>query len=195
MTRSPSLRSTGQLSYLGRDASKPALQEDQVLFLALALRLCESLSVVLLLSPLKKKKGNLHSSLDIQTKSPKYLGYGSQTGLFWTASAANTCINTGKRSTNECGLCKTVAGQRIRQGSFSLCQKYQCRYSCKVKFSVFTNSDLSCLRYMFKALKILCAVMNIRSVEHEQFSPVVEHLLTTEHLPTGVLRDVSRVIK
>lgn len=48
---SPSLSSTDQLSYLGRDASKPALQEDQVLSLALALHLCESLSVVLLLYP------------------------------------------------------------------------------------------------------------------------------------------------
>jgi len=61
---SSSLSSTDRLSYLGRDAWKPALQEDQVLFLALALHLCGSLSVVLSLYPgggKKKKKGAIYT--------------------------------------------------------------------------------------------------------------------------------------
>lgn len=51
VTDSPSLRSTEHVSYLGRDAAKPALQGDRVLFRAPALHLCESLSVVRLLYP------------------------------------------------------------------------------------------------------------------------------------------------
>lgn len=129
-----------QLPYLGRDACKPAPQEDQVLFPALALHLCESLSVVLLLYPKKeKKKGNLHSSSHIQTKSLKCLGSGTQTGL----TSQHQCQGFHKHwkeIPSECGLCRTAAGQRARPGSSSLCQKnpwlQQSRQSCKVRLAL-----------------------------------------------------------
>lgn len=54
--------------------------------------------------------------------------------------AADTYINTGERKKKktkqttygcEYGLCKKAAGQNVRQGSLSLCQKYQWLNQCR----------------------------------------------------------------